>query len=65
MPKPGYINFWIDPNDLEALRALGKRKGYSLSEISRWSLRRTLKYADDVPIRSTDHEVERVSAAAS
>jgi hypothetical protein len=57
MSKPGYLNFRLDPNDLDELSRKAAAKGYSLSEMARKCLRTGMKFADDFPAKPRDHAV--------
>ena len=55
MAKAGYLNFYIEPEELQRLRVVAQVKGFTLSEMARKCLRVGLKHADDFLPKQTDH----------
>lgn len=63
MSKPGYLNFRVDPEQLQQLERLARAKGYKISQFARMCLRSGLKLAPDFPTKQTEHEVKAKAAA--
>lgn len=64
MPKPGYLTFRVDPENLVQLQAIAKEKGYKVGQLARMCLRDGLKLAPGYPVKPTQHEVHVTRATA-